>query len=190
MRAPDCSDLIDWLQAQPLAYREPASGALLIHAGVPPQWTLQQTLTLAAEVQSVLGGAGGGEFLAEMYGNEPDFWESDLKGISRLRFIVNCLTRLRYCDARGHINLKPSGTPGSQPEGLMPWFEAPGRRTAGDTVIFGHWSTLGRVHWPQANVYGLDTGCLWGGCLTALNLDTMQTVSVDCEQFQQPGTKD
>ena len=161
-----------------------------IHAGVPPQWTLQQTLTLAAEVQSVLGGAGGGEFLAEMYGNEPDFWESDLKGISRLRFIVNCLTRLRYCDARGHINLKPSGTPGSQPEGLMPWFEAPGRRTAGDTVIFGHWSTLGRVHWPQANVYGLDTGCLWGGCLTALNLDTMQTVSVDCEQFQQPGTKD
>jgi bis(5'-nucleosyl)-tetraphosphatase (symmetrical) len=132
----------------------------------------------------------GDKFLAQMYGNEPDIWDEQLRGVLRQRFVVNCLTRLRYCEADGRIRLKPSGTPGTQAKGLIPWFEVPGRKTANDTIVFGHWSTLGKVHWPQAHVYGLDTGCLWGGCLTALNLTTMQTISVDCEQFQKPNAKD
>lgn len=190
VRAPDHQILIDWLMAQPLAHADPDSGALMIHAGLPPQWDRQQALALAQEVSEVIAGPKGDQFLAQMYGNEPDIWDERLRGIPRLRFVVNCLTRLRYCEANGRIRLKPSGTPGTQAKDLIPWFEVPARRTAGDTIIFGHWSTLGKVHWPQAKVYGLDTGCLWGGCLTALNLDSMQTISVDCAQYQKPGAKD
>lgn len=190
MRASDCNELLDWLLAQPLAYEDLDSGVLMIHAGVAPQWDRAQTLALAQEVRVALNGPKGDKFLAQMYGNDPDIWDEHLRGVPRLRFIVNCLTRLRYCEADGRIRLKPSGTPGTQARGLIPWFEAPGRKTAGDTIVFGHWSTLGKVHWPQAQVYGLDTGCLWGGCLTALNLSTMQTISVDCEQFQKPSGKD
>lgn len=190
MRASDCDTLLDWLAAQPLAYVEPDSGALMIHAGIPPQWDREKTLALAQEVSETLAGPKGDKFLAQMYGNEPDIWDDQLRGVLRQRFIVNCLTRLRYCETDGRIRLKPSGAPGTQARGLVPWFEAPGRKTARDTIIFGHWSTLGRVHWPAANVYGLDTGCLWGGCLTALNLDTWQTISVDCDQYQKPGSKE
>lgn len=190
MRAPDCNDLLDWLVTQPLAHADEDSGVLMIHAGVPPQWDRAQTLALAQEVSAMLNSSKGDKFLAQMYGNDPDIWDEQLRGVLRQRFVVNCLTRLRYCEADGRIRLKPSGKPGTQNKGLMPWFEAPGRKTAGDPIVFGHWSTLGKIHWPQAQVYGLDTGCLWGGCLTALNLSTMQTISVDCEQFQKPGAKD
>lgn len=186
MRAPDRDELLAWLTAQPLAYHDPQSGVLLIHAGVPPQWDRAQTLALAEEASTAIRDTDGGGFLSQMYGDEPDRWRDSLRGIPRLRFIVNCLTRLRYCDAQGRVHLKPSGTPGTQPAGLLPWFEVPDRRTASDTLVFGHWSTLGQVHWPQAKVYGLDTGCLWGGCLTALNLDTWDTIGVPCPQYQQP----
>ena len=186
MQAPDRDELLAWLVRQPLAYADPQSGALMIHAGVPPQWDRTQTLMLAEEASAALNGPHGADFLLQMYGNEPDCWQENLRGVPRLRFIVNCLTRLRYCDASGRVHLKPSGAPGTQRAGLLPWFQVPGRKTAGDTLVFGHWSTLGQVHWPQAHVYGLDTGCLWGGCLTALNLDTWATISVDCPQYQQP----
>jgi bis(5'-nucleosyl)-tetraphosphatase (symmetrical) len=187
MKAPDCEDLLMWLIRQPLAWQDTRSSALVIHAGVPPQWDRVQTLALAREASAALQGQAGKKFFAEMYGDQPDHWDENLKGMPRLRFIINCLTRLRYCDGEGRLHLKPKGGPGSQPKGLMPWFEVPGRKTAQDTIIFGHWSTLGQIHWPQSKVYGLDTGCVWGGCLTALNLDKRQLVSIDCEQYRRPG---
>jgi bis(5'-nucleosyl)-tetraphosphatase (symmetrical) len=187
VNAPDCADLLAWLLRQPLAWQDKRSGVLVIHAGVAPQWDRAQTLALAQEASAALVGAHGKNFLAEMYGNEPDLWDEALTGISRLRFIINCLTRLRYCDENGRIHLNPKGAPGSQPAGLMPWFEVPWRRTRQDTLICGHWSTLGQIHWPQSNLYGLDTGCVWGGSLTALNLDSRELVSVACEQHRKPG---
>ncbi|HVT36023.1 MAG TPA: symmetrical bis(5'-nucleosyl)-tetraphosphatase [Nevskiaceae bacterium] len=183
MAAPDRDELLGWLRRQPLAHEDAETGALLLHAGVAPQWTRAQTLACAAEASSYLNSVNGDRFLRKMYGNEPDRWDENLGGALRLRFIVNCLTRLRYCRVDGSIDLKHKGPPGSQPDGLLPWFEVPGRKTARDTIICGHWSSLGRVHWPQARVYGLDTGCIWGNCLTALNLLTGELRSVACTQF-------
>ena len=122
-----------------------------------------------------------------MYGNKPDLWDDGLKGWDRIRFIVNCLTRVRYVSPEGHIDTKSKGAPGTQPKGYKPWFEAEGRRTEKDTVIFGHWSTLGRVTWQKGRVQGLDTGCVWGGKLTALNLETGELVCCGCEQQRKPG---
>lgn len=187
MHAHDRAELLDWLICQPLAWEDAGSGALIVHAGVPPQWDRQKTLSLAAEASHALQGPKGKKFLADMYGDEPDVWDDDLRGIPRLRFIINCLTRLRYCDKQGRIHLQPKGAPGTQPKGLVPWFEAPGRKTKKDTIVFGHWSTLGTVHWPQSGIYGLDTGCVWGGCLTALNLDTRELIGVECAQYRKPG---
>ena len=187
MNAPDRATLLAWLIQQPLAWQDQRSSVLVVHAGVPPQWDRTQTLALAQEASDALQGQERGQFFAQMYGNEPDLWDENLSGIPRLRFIINCLTRLRYCDEQGRIHLKPKGAPGSQPKGLMPWFEVPERKTGKDTIIFGHWSTLGKIHWPHSKVYGLDTGCVWGGCLTALNLDTRELINVGCEQYRQPG---
>lgn len=185
LNAPDRDELLSWLQQQPLAYRDTDSGVLLIHAGLPPQWDTQQALALAAEASAEISGPRGGDFFRQMYGNQPDLWDEQLQGMARLRFIVNCFTRLRYCDARGRLEMKSKGAPGTQPPVLMPWFEVPGRKSAGTRILFGHWSTLGQIHWPQAQVHGLDTGCIWGGCLTALNLADGTTTNVGCSQYGQ-----
>lgn len=186
LAASDCEELLDWLAAQPLAWQHPGTGMLLLHAGVPPQWSVAQTLELAAEASAAIAGADGPRFFARMYGDEPDRWRPKLRGIERLRFVVNCLTRLRYCDADGRLDLHPKGAPGSQPAGLLPWFEVPHRATASTPIVFGHWSTLGRVHWPQAQVYGLDTGCVWGGRLTALALESGELHSVASHRPRHP----
>lgn len=172
LTAADGPELLDWLSAKPLALHHEASGSLLIHAGVPPQWTLQQTLELADEASVVIRGPNGPRFLARMYGDEPDYWDAGLRGIERTRFVVNCLTRLRYCSADGRLDLRHKGAPGQHAADLVPWFQVPDRQTREVPMVFGHWSTLGRVAWPEFAVHGLDTGCVWGGRLTALQLET------------------
>lgn len=187
LAAPDRASLLDWLRHRPLALLE--HGVLMVHAGVLPQWDAGRTLALAAEVERELRGPASRGFLQHLYGNEPAAWDEGLAGADRLRVVVNALTRLRFCTAAGEMDftLKESAT--QAPEGLMPWFEVPGRRTAGVTVAFGHWSTLGLVSRPD--LLALDTGCVWGGCLSAARLGPTpaerEIVSVECEQAQVPG---
>lgn len=190
LSAPDRDALLNWLRDRPMALHE--RGVLMVHAGVLPQWSAAQTLALAAEVQTVLRGPQWVDFLQQMYGNEPDRWRDDLQGADRLRVIVNALTRLRLCTADGYMEFATKDSAGADgaPPGFMPWFDVPGRRTAQDVVAFGHWSTLGWIDRPD--VISLDTGCVWGGCLSALRLGDgaheRELIQVRCPQAQAPGT--
>jgi bis(5'-nucleosyl)-tetraphosphatase (symmetrical) len=178
--------MLEWLRAQRMAMHE--HGILMVHGGVLPQWDLEQVLALAGEVEDVLRSPELEDFLPRMYGNQPAQWQGDLQGADRLRVIVNALTRLRFCTQDGVMDLKTSGGLDACPVGMVPWFDAPGRRTAGDVIAFGHWSTLGYLRRPD--LVSLDTGCVWGGCLSALRLDpagSHELVQVDCEQAQAPG---
>ncbi len=166
LEAPDRVELLDWLRTQPLAHL--AHDHLLVHAGVLPGWDGAQTLALAAEVQAALGGDRPGEFLAAMYGNEPAAWHDDLAGPDRLRVVVNALTRLRFCTPEGTMEFATKDAADAAPPGHVPWFRAPARRTAGLTVVFGHWSQLGLMQLP--GLLALDTGCVWGRQLTAVQL--------------------
>lgn len=186
LHAPDRDELLDWLRQRPLAHREP-DGTLLVHAGLPPQWDIEMALRCAQEVSATLSGPLAADFLSSMYGNRPDFWDPALEGIERLRYTVNCLTRLRYCTSAGRIDLQHKGAPGSQPPDLLPWFQMPQRRSVGTRILCGHWSTVGRMHWPEENVFTLDSGCVWGGCLTALDLHSGALHTAGCEQYRRPG---
>lgn len=179
LEADDRNSLLSWLQQRPLFHHDSHLGFTLIHAGLPPQWDLAVARTCAAEAERLLRGGDAGEFFRQMYGDEPSQWRDDLDGMERLRFIVNCLTRLRYCDAQGRLVLRDKGAPGNQAAGVLPWFQVPGRKSAALKVIFGHWSTLGR--YQGEGVYSLDTGCVWGRSLTAMRLDDGEWFSVDCE---------
>jgi bis(5'-nucleosyl)-tetraphosphatase (symmetrical) len=151
----------------------------MVHAGVIPEWDAPTTVALAAEVEQRLRSDGCAEFLGSMYGNQPDQWSASLRGEDRLRFIVNCLTRIRYCSPDGRLNFQEHGPLGSQPAPLVPWFDMPGRRTAGTRVLFGHWSSLGLVN--RSNLLGLDTGCVWGRSLTAARLgEVIEIIEVGC----------
>ena len=186
LAAPDRDALLDWLRHRPLAIL--AEGHLLVHAGVLPQWNVAQTLALAGEVEAVLRGAHWQAFLGQMYGNAPDRWDDSLTGTARLRCIVNALTRMRLCTPDGVMDFKEKES-ASAPAGsdLLPWFEVPGRRSAGDPIVFGHWSALGVLVRPD--VIALDSGCVWGGKLTALRLDNHSLLDVDCPEYQKPGGK-
>ena len=187
LNAPDRAALLDWVRQRPLALHE--AGVLMVHAGVLPQWTAQQTLALAREVQDALRSPDWGAFLAVMYGNEPDRWDDALRGPGRLRVIVNALTRLRFCTPDGRMDFKAKDGADDPPPGLLPWFDVPQRRTRDAVIAFGHWSTLG--WFSRADVLGLDTGCLWGGCLTAVRLGATpqerERFQVRCPQTQKPG---
>ncbi len=186
LAAPDLDELVAWLRRRPLAMFVDAH--LLVHAGVPPQWTATQTMQLAAEVETVLRGDGWADFLAQMYGNEPDRWDDALTGIPRLRCIVNALTRMRLCWPDGRMDfLHKESDKGPEGSDLLPWFDVPGRRTADVTVVFGHWSALGLVLRP--NLVGLDSGCVWGGKLTAVCLDDRGLLQVDCPEYREHGGK-
>lgn len=184
LEAPDREELLDWLRHRPLALFE--NGHLLVHAGVLPQWTAQKTLALAHEVETALRGPNWLDFLRQMYGNTPAKWDDSLTGVDRLRCIVNALTRIRFCAADGTMEHSASKGVETEMPGYMPWFEVPGRKTEDVTVVFGHWSTLGLTLRP--NLISLDTGCLWGGKLTAVCLADRTVVQVNCPQFQRPGS--
>ena len=179
LKAPDRDELLHWLRRQPLLHESPDGGIALLHAGLPPQWDMPQARACAREAEAALRGDDYTELLREMYGDQPDQWDEALQGVPRLRFIINAYTRLRYCDTQGRADFKPKGAPGTQPVGLQPWFTAPHRRSSGTTLLFGHWSTLGRVHWPEHRVYCLDTGAVWGGKLTALRIDDGELLDVE-----------
>ncbi len=183
LAAPDRDGLLEWLLARPLAHAE--AGDLMVHAGVVPQWSVALTLQLAAEVARALRHEPR-TLLEHMYGNQPDHWDEQLRGMERLRFTINVLTRLRLCTADGSVDISLKGPPPPPPAPLRPWFEHPHRASRNARIIFGHWSALGLVQ--RHGVVGLDTGCVWGGALTALNLDAEQPlVSVACDAYQRVG---
>jgi len=183
--APDRAAWLDWVRQRRMAVHE--HGWLMVHAGVLPQWDLAQALSLAAELEAGLRGPDLTGFLQDLFGNEPARWSDELRGADRWRCAVNALTRLRFCSSDGTMNFKVKESAGVPPDGLLPWFEAPGRRWLGTRVAFGHWSTLGLVNRPD--LLSLDTGCVWGGQLTAVRVDgdTREVIQVACAQSQKPG---
>jgi bis(5'-nucleosyl)-tetraphosphatase (symmetrical) len=176
---------IEWLRTRRMAVLE--CGWLCVHAGVVPQWDAADTLALAGEVEALLRSDALGEFLHVMYANEPQRWSEALAGAERARFIINVLTRIRFVANDGTLDLKTKEGAGGAPSGFHPWYEAPGRRTQGVPIAFGHWSTLGLVNRPD--LLAIDTGCVWGGRLTAVRVDggRREVFQVQCEQAQKPG---
>jgi len=183
LAAPDREVLLEWLATRPLAHAEGED--LMVHAGVVPQWTLELTLALAREIGTALRREPR-ELFDHMYGNDPDRWDEHLTGMERLRFAINVLTRLRLCTADGRVDFTLKGEAPPPPSPLRPWFELPKRATRKLRVIFGHWSALGFVR--RKGVIGLDTGCVWGGALTAIDLESERPpLSVPCAGYQRIG---
>jgi len=194
LTAPDSAELLHWLRQQHMAMR--VGQVLMVHAGVLPQWTAEQTMSLAGEVEAVLRSDDWVQFMPQMYGGLPNVWRDDLAGADRLRVIVNALTRLRFCDAQGAMDFSVKEGADNPPAGLMPWFDVPGRLTADARVAIGHWSTVQIPNRPD--VVCLDDGCVWGGCLSAVRLELKDTLvsvvdaaawvrlSVKCPQMMDP----
>jgi bis(5'-nucleosyl)-tetraphosphatase (symmetrical) len=181
LQAPDRDELLHWLRHRPLMHFDARKDFALIHAGLPPQWDLMDALDCAREVETVLQGPDYPDYLHAMYGNEPVRWSKSLSGMDRLRFITNCFTRLRYCDAEGNLALREKGRPGSATNGYLPWFAVPERATSDIRIIFGHWSTLGYT--AQHNTWALDSGCVWNGRLTAIRVyrkKPIEPISIAC----------
>jgi bis(5'-nucleosyl)-tetraphosphatase (symmetrical) len=176
LAAPDRDELLDWLRHRPLCHVE--GGYCLVHAGLLPQWTAKRARELAAEVEAALTGPDWREFLAHMWGSEPAAWDERLAGWPRLRVIVNAMTRMRFCSLDGVMDFKVKGELTKAPAGNLPWFELPDRRSADSVLITGHWSALGLKILP--NLLAIDSGCLWGGPLTAIRLEDRELFQVAC----------
>jgi bis(5'-nucleosyl)-tetraphosphatase (symmetrical) len=183
LAAPDRDELLDWLRARPLALQE--AGALFVHAGVLPQWTVEQTLALAGEVEARLRAPDYRAFLSTMYGNRPARWDDRLEGADRARCVINALTRLRFVAADGTMDFAVKEGASAAPPGFVPWFDHPERATRGTPAVFGHWSTLGLTMLDDAVC--LDSGCVWGGALTAMAWPSRRLVRVPCPQYRPPG---
>lgn len=183
IEAPDSAELLNWLRHQPLVHFDSNRKLLLVHAGIHPSWDELDAVRAAGEVEVALRNDSAETFLAQMYGNKPRRWRDSLTGIERLRCITNILTRMRYLESDDRLELKFKGSPGQQPENLVPWFESTGRRPLESRIIFGHWSSLGLV--TEGPVVCLDSGCLWGRSLTALRLepDPPATFRIECTEF-------
>lgn len=186
LNANDCDELLDWMRHIPLLHHDPDLNFTLVHAGIYPMWSLKDAADHAHELENVLRGENYFEFIFNMYGNLPNKWNDDLTGWERLRFICNCFTRMRFCERDSTLDFSSNGAPGTIPEGTLPWFDIPDRKAESERILFGHWSTLGMIN--KKNVFALDTGCVWGGKLTALRIDLPQTeyTSIDCPSEADP----
>jgi bis(5'-nucleosyl)-tetraphosphatase (symmetrical) len=184
LEASDKDELLTWLRQCPLLHQDENTDFIMVHAGLAPQWTISQAKMLAVEVELVLRGNNYTEFFTHMYGNEPDTWSDNLQGWKRLRVITNYLTRLRYCENEGKMDFSEKNTPGNQAAHHHPWFEIDTRASANQKIIFGHWAALRnyKINYETHNVYPLDSGCLWGGRLTALRLEDEKWFSVPSVQ--------
>ena len=177
--AHDCSELVGWLRHQKLVHHDSSLGFTMVHAGIPPQWDLSEALARAREVEHALQGDEPEKYLAGMYGNTPGVWRDELSGVDRLRVITNYFTRMRFCNADGELELQTKESADAAPDGFAPWFSFSARKTYREKIIFGHWAALeGRVE--SNSVFALDTGCVWGGALTALRLEDEQKFSCKC----------
>ena len=192
LQAKDSPELLDWLRHQPLVFHDEEKDVTLLHAGTHPDWTITKTLKLAKEVEQILQSDQHINFYKAMYGDKPTTWNDSLSGWPRYRFITNILTRLRYCDKFGRPALNAKSAPGSQAKHLMPWYEVPDRKTKDDTLIFGHWSTLPHAGRKAVNnTYAIDSGCLWGGYLTAMKVGKKKVkyTRISCPAAQKPTGK-
>lgn len=175
--APDGQELIDWLRFRPLIHHDQGLNYVMVHAGIYPYWTLEQAKQYAHEVGMVLQGENYVEILEKIYGNEPNVWNNNLEGIERWRFIINSFARMRFCNPEGRLDFSEAGGLSSAPKGYLPWFAMPRPEQKEYKIIFGHWAALkGEVN--AKNVFGIDTGCVWGGSLTALRLEDEKKFSV------------
>ncbi len=178
LEANDCAELVAWLRTLPLLHA--AEGHVMVHAGLLPQWSVERAQGLAREVEEELRGPRHRTFLEQMYGSKPEEWREDLAGIDRLRVVVNAMTRMRFCTPQGRMEFYSKGDSSAAPAGHLPWFEVPGRASAGATIVCGHWSALGLKLLP--NLIALDAGCVWGGALTAVRLEDRAVVQVPCRR--------
>lgn len=177
LQAPDGEALGHWLRKQSMLYFSSELNIVMTHAGIAPQWDLALAIQLAKELEQVLAGDNYREFLAQMYGNHPDIWSDELVGIERLRVITNYFTRMRFCDAEGRLNLSYKGTLAAAPPNLYPWYAVPTRKEIDAELVFGHWAALMGAC-PNPRIHAIDTGCLWGGQLTALRLQDKRRFAV------------
>ena len=187
LEAPDGEDIMAWLTKQPLAHYDAEINTLMVHAGIPPGWTLDDVQQRAGEVEAVLQSDAAMDFLRAMYGSKPAIWSEKISGTDRLRFITNALTRIRYCTREGELDFAEKLAPGKQPLHLLPWFELQPEIEQGFRIVFGHWSTLGLIQ--TDNIIATDTGCVWGGTLTAVRLDE-NAPPVQIESLQPKRFKD
>lgn len=184
LEAADSRELLDWLRGRCLLHHDPELNFTLVHAGLAPAWTLKRAQHIAREVEKTLQGPGHHALLQRMFGNRPARWSEKLQGHERLRAAINFFTRMRYCDVHGRIDFDAKGTPGSQRAGLYPWFEVPGAKSRDIRIVCGHWSALGRF--AGLGIFAIDTGCVWGGTLTALQLDGEEPrfITVNAEPYR------
>lgn len=189
LNATDREELLNWLEHQPLIHTDDESNMTMVHAAIHPDWGVDKAHTLAREVEAILKSEQHTDFYQNMYGDDPAGWSDDLQGWGRLRHITNVFTRLRFCDHDRNLALRHKCEPGSQPDGLLPWFSVNNRTTKNDSIVFGHWSTLILAKDIEyKNVYPLDTGCLWGGHLTAMRIDdgSFSKTALHCPQATKP----
>lgn len=178
--APDSKKLLNWLSQHPLVYRDKELGYTMVHAGIPPQWSVKKARQYSKEVEAVLQSDHIDDFLSDMYGNQPDLWDEQLNGMKRLRCITNYFTRMRFCSSEGRLELKCKNNPQNPPAGFAPWFSHKKRAAKKDNIIFGHWAALeGKTE--EKHVFALDTGCVWGGALSMMRLDDQAFFHCDCD---------